>query len=129
MNIYAQVRPRILVVVHSSTTSAEAIASRHREKFQLAKSFNGRKSKIFHSTYEAARALKKWEETIDYVSGISLHFFRASCSSRFLRFLQENRAQSRPLYLLINSLSYPRYLHSQKSLNSLESRLKAKGSQ
>ena len=50
MNIYAQAWPRILVVVHSSTTTAEAIASRHREEFQLAKSFNGRKSKIFRST-------------------------------------------------------------------------------
>ena len=51
MKIYAQARPRILVVVvHSSTTTAEAIASRHREEFQLAKSFNGRKSKIFRST-------------------------------------------------------------------------------
>ena len=40
MNIYAQARPRILVVVHSSATTAEAIASRHREVFQLAKSFN-----------------------------------------------------------------------------------------
>ena len=50
MKIYARARPRILVVVHPSTTTAEAIASRHREEFQLAKSFNGRKSKIFHST-------------------------------------------------------------------------------
>ena len=46
-------------------------------------------------------ALKKWGETRDVVKCFSLQFFRA----RFLRALQQNRAQSRLLYLLIQDRS------------------------
>ena len=46
-------------------------------------------------------ALKKWGETLDYVSCFSLQFFRA----RLLRALQQNRVQSRLLYLLIQDRS------------------------
>ena len=48
-------------------------------------------------------ALKKRGETLDYVSCFSLQFFRAR--NRFLRALQQNRAQSRLLYLLIQDRS------------------------
>ena len=46
-------------------------------------------------------ALKKWGETRDVVKCFSLQFFRA----RLLRALQQNRAQSRLLYLLIQDRS------------------------
>ena len=46
-------------------------------------------------------ALKKWGETRDVVECFSLQFFRA----RFLLALQQNRAQSRLLYLLIQDRS------------------------
>ena len=46
-------------------------------------------------------ALKKWGETRDVFKCFSLQFFRA----RLLRALQQNRAQSRLLYLLIQDRS------------------------
>ena len=46
-------------------------------------------------------ALKKWGETRDVFECFSLQFFRA----RLLRALQQNRAQSRLLYLLIQDRS------------------------
>ena len=46
-----------------------------------------------------SRAFKKWGKTLDYVSCFPLHFFRAlplpACFT-----IQQNRAQSRLLYLL-----------------------------
>ena len=48
-------------------------------------------------------ALKKRGETRDVVECFSLQFFRAR--NRFLRALQQNRAQSRLLYLLIQDRS------------------------
>ena len=49
------------------------------------------------------RALTKWEKTLDCVSCFPLHFFRA-----LPRALQQNRAQSRLLYLSILLSSIPR---------------------
>ena len=46
----------------------------------------------------SGRALKKWGKTLDCISCFPLHFFHAHC---FLGALQQNRAQSRLLYLLI----------------------------
>ena len=48
----------------------------------------------------SGRALKKWGKTLDYVSCFPLLFFR------FLRALQQNRAQSRLLYLLNTNMIY-----------------------
>ena len=39
---------------------------------------------LLQSTQEAARALKKWEETFDYVSCFSLQFFLALAASCML---------------------------------------------
>ena len=49
-----------------------------------------------------SRALKKWGKTLDYVSCFLLHFFRALPLPACLT--EQNRAQSRLLYLLIKSL-------------------------
>ena len=49
----------------------------------------------------SSKALKKWGKTLNYVSCFPLHFLLY----RFLHALQQNRAQSRFLYLLIESCS------------------------
>ena len=68
----------------------------------------------------SSRALKKWGKTLDFVSYFPLHFFRAL---QLPAYLQQNRAQSRLLYLLIiNNLSPVQLLTVPSPQNSLFNR-------
>ena len=60
----------------------------------------------------SGRALKKWGKTLDYVSCFPPHSF---VLYRFLRTLQENRAQSKLLYFLIICNLSPSFVAHQST--------------